>query len=359
MKVIITGGHLSPAFSVIEKLDKQKILFIGRKYALEKDSALSLEYRLCQRLNIPFKSIKAAKFQRKSLKSTLFSFSNLPLGTIQALSVIKEFKPDTILSFGGYISLPVIFAAKILKIPVVIHEQTLEAGIANKICAKFAKRVCISWQSSERFFPKGKTILTGNPIRQKLLEKTNKEKFIFKNNLPIIYITGGSLGAHAVNVLAEENIEDLLKIANVIHQTGDIKKYSDFERLSKKASESFLVKKFFNEEELGEIYQKANLIISRSGINTITELLYFEKKALLIPLPVGQKNEQLKNAMFYKELGLAEVLIQKNLTNEKFLNTIKLILENASRYKVSKSIDYLIKKDAAGKIINILKDASK
>ncbi len=362
MRIIITGGHLSPAFSVIKKLDKKDILFIGRKKAMEGDNALSLEYRLCQKLRIPFVSIKTARLQRGFTKYTIPSLFNLPIGIVRALKIVREFKPDVVLGFGGYVSLPIIFASKFLNIPVVIHEQTLEAGFANKIASKIAKKVCISWKQSEKFFPKSKTVFTGNPIREELLLNRENSKNFFKfknNNLPLIYITGGSLGSHAINIIVEKTLPSLLKVANVIHQTGDAQKYQDFERLSKKELEGYIVKKFFEVEEIAEIYKSASLVISRSGINTVTELLYFKKPSFLIPLPIGQRNEQLKNALFLKNLNLAEVCLQNRLSDDKFLRIISYMLKNTSKYQEKKGFEGLIRKNAALEIVKVLKNVKR
>jgi UDP-N-acetylglucosamine--N-acetylmuramyl-(pentapeptide) pyrophosphoryl-undecaprenol N-acetylglucosamine transferase len=365
MRIVIIGGHLSPAFAVIEKLKKDEILFIGRKHALSDDKALSLEFRICEAFKIPFSEIKTSKFIRKSFTKTFFSLFNLPVGTTQSLKILKKFKPDVVLGFGGYVSIPVIIAAKILKIPVVIHEQTLGAGIANKVVARVANKVCISWPTSKPFFPKSKTILTGNPIRLELVEK-NSEKKVFKNSLPTIYITGGSLGSHAINMYVEKNLSELLKIANIIHQTGDASKYLDFDRLlelknalEKDIVERYLIMKFVSTEDLSDFYRQADLVISRSGINTISELIHFKKPALLIPLPIGQKNEQLKNAIFYKELGLGEVVLQNKLASDKFLSIVKQMLLGLEKYKGKKSGEDLIRRDAADQIILVLKNVAR
>ena len=121
------------------------------------------------KLGIPFYAINTARLQRKFTKHTVPSLIKFPLGFIQSLKILRKIKPEVVLGFGGYISLPVVLAAAFLKIPIVIHEQTLEAGFANKIEAKFARKICISWQSSEKYFPKEKTVLTGNPLRQVIL----------------------------------------------------------------------------------------------------------------------------------------------------------------------------------------------
>ncbi|MEK7451076.1 MAG: glycosyltransferase, partial [Patescibacteria group bacterium] len=164
MRVIIIGGHLSPALSIIEKLPKtDKVLFIGRKYVFEGDQALSLEYKTIQSLKIPFVNLITGRLQRKFTKHTIPSLLKLPYGFMRSILALIKFQPDVVLSFGGYLSFPVVLSAFLLRIPIVIHEQTLEAGLANKILSVFAKKICISWETSRKFFPKGKIVLTGNP----------------------------------------------------------------------------------------------------------------------------------------------------------------------------------------------------
>ena len=140
MKIVVIGGHLSPAYSVIEELKGEEVFYIGREHVFEGDKAVSLENEEIKTLNIPFFPIVTARLQRKFTRYTLSSFIKFPLGFTQALRILKPIKPDVVLGFGGYLSVPVIFAASICNIPVVIHEQTLEAGFANRLVAKIAKR---------------------------------------------------------------------------------------------------------------------------------------------------------------------------------------------------------------------------
>lgn len=360
MKLIITGGHLSPLLSIIDVLPKDiEVLVIGRKHALEGDSAFSLEYQTLKNKKIPFRSITAARLQRKFTSRTFFSLLKFPFGLWQSFLILKKFKPNVVLTFGGYISLPVVFSAFVLCIPVVIHEQTLEAGLANRISSFFAKKVCISWESSKKFFPRKKTILTGNPIRKFLIFQ-----FSNREHLPIIYITGGSLGSHSINVLVEDCLKKLLEKYIIFHQVGDAKEYLDYDRLfklknsfEKKLQERYLLTKFVIPDEVGTILQKADLVISRSGINTVSELIFFKKLCLLIPLPYSQNNEQIKNALFLKGLGFGEVVSQKELTPEKLFGLIQSMIENKDLYqKKIEEAKFSIRKDAASKIIEILKE---
>lgn len=361
MRIVITGGHLNPALCVIDEFPKDtEILMVGRKYGIEGDKALSLEYLNAKSLKISFKSVTTGRFQRKFTKHTIFSFFKIPLGFYQSFLILREFKPDVILTFGGYIALPIAVLGFFLRIPVVLHEQTLGAGLTNRIISIFAKKVCISWESSRKFFPPSKVVLTGNPVR-KFHPPAGGFKFpILNERLPLIYITGGSLGSHAINLLIESCIKRLLEKFRVIHQTGDAKEFLDFDRLVKfrqsldeKSRNRYEICKFVDPKNVGSIINMADLVVSRSGINTVTELIFFKKPSLLIPLPFSQNHEQIKNAMFFKDLGLGEYFYQKDLTPDKLYQEICLMYKNLEKYKLVKND--IIMQDTAKRINNILK----
>lgn len=340
MKIVIIGGHLAPSLSVLQSLPKNaEILFVGRKYGLEGDNALSLEYRTINALNIPFVGLNTGRLQRKLTKYTIPSLFKLPLGIIKSFLILIKFRPQVVLGFGGYVSIPVVFCAYILRIPVIIHEQTLEAGFANRFLSRFAAKICISWDSSRKYFPKEKTILTGNPVRNfsPLISHLS-----FNNKLPTIYVTGGSSGSHFINVLMERCIKELLPKYNVIHQTGNAQEFHDFEKLAElrktlpfELSERYHIEKFIDPDLIGSILKKADLVVSRSGMNTITELLYFEKPSLLIPLPFSQNNEQFKNARFLEKLGLGKVLQQAELDPKKLYQAIEAMFKNIKNYRIN------------------------
>ena len=356
MKVLITGGHLSPALSVISELQKgkHKILYVGRKYALEGDRAYSLEYQTIKDLDIPFFTITTGRLQRKFTRYTVFSVFKLPVGLSQSFYILNKFRPDVVLGFGSYVSLPVIIAASVLRIPVVIHEQTFGVGMANKIASTFATKVCISWQTSKRFFPKQKIVLTGNPLRKEIMEVKKDKKF--ENNPPLIYITGGSLGSHFINTLVKNSIRELTKNFQVFHQSGGAKKYKDFEELEKLQNDRYEVKKFLTPKESAVMLKTSDIVVSRAGINTVSEIIFLQKPSVLIPLSVSQNNEQLRNASFVKENHLGEVLEEKNATAQRLVSLIEKVYKNIDSYKLSEN---LLAEDAALKIVEVLKNVNK
>lgn len=372
MKLLIVaggGGHFAAALAVIQQLPKDvEILVVGREYAFEADKTKSFEYLTCKKLSIPFAAVTTGRLQRKLSSQTLISFTKIPVGYLQSLQIIKTFKPEVVLSFGGYVSLPVCVAARSIKIPVIVHEQTLGAGLSNRIVGKFAKKVCISWEQSKKFFPADKVVLTGNPIKRVILNETKNPdlnkilRLAPQDDRKIIYITGGSGGAHAINLLIEGALEKLLEKYILIHQIGDAQEFGDFDRLEKKKENlkenlknRYLITKFVDPHEVFGVLEKSELVISRSGINTVTEVLSLGKPALFIPLPYGQRNEQLSNALFVKQLGLAEVVEQKDVTSDSLVTLIDMMIENIGDYKKnSEAAKKLIHQDAAEKIIALL-----
>lgn len=374
MRLVIIGGHLAPAISIIEELPKDtKILFVGRKYTFEGEKTTSLEFKTIISKHIPFVNLTTGRLQRKFTVHTIPSLIKIPYGFIQAFSILNSFKPDVVLGFGGYLSVPVIIAAFLLRIPVVIHEQTFAAGLANKIASNFSDKICISYESSRKFFRKEKTVLTGNPIRNfqlSLLEAKRRSNLLIqeiaalpsvaRNDRPIIYITGGSSGSHFINIMIEGSIKELLKHFIVIHQTGDSQKYQDFDRLQnlrdsfpKELKDRYVLKKFIDFEDVGLVLNKSDLVVSRAGINTVNELINFQKPALLIPITFSQNNEQFKNALYFKSLGLGEIAKQNSLDSSLLLQKIREMVNNIDRYKLDKS-KIVLTANASQKIIDIL-----
>jgi UDP-N-acetylglucosamine--N-acetylmuramyl-(pentapeptide) pyrophosphoryl-undecaprenol N-acetylglucosamine transferase len=365
MKVLIAvggGGHFSPALAVINEMPKDwDVLLVGRKHAFEGDPALSLEYQTAQRLHLAFEPLTTGRLQRKFNGRSLLSLLKIPVGLAQATKILHRYKPDVVLSFGGYVAVPVVFAAAAQRIPIIIHEQTLHAGLANKVSSRFAEKICLSWPESAQYFPKEKIVFTGNPLRKEFLTHAKTVGQKQGNSDKLLYVTGGSGGAHGINVLIAGCLEELAEKYTIIHQTGDSKKYSDFDHLEEKRlqlpeklQKNYLPKKFIEPEDVVQILSEADLVIARSGINTVTELLYLGKPSLFIPLPYGQHNEQAANAAFVKKNGLAEILNQLIATPNSLVATIDSMVENLSDYtQHAVEARQLIHTDAAQ---NILKE---
>ncbi len=363
MKVCLVGGHLGPALALLDSIPSDwRVVFIGRKHVFEGDGGLSLEYQTVTKKNIPFYSLTSGRLQRKVTGRTIASLPKIPLGYMQALHILRTQKPDIVVGFGGYLSLAACLAAKTLGIPVFIHEQTLRAGLANRIVGKFAKKICISWETSRRYFPAHKTILTGNLLRKAVVDSVllfKKPNTAAKN--PSLYITGGSSGAHAVNLLVEKTLGKLLETYSIVHQTGDALEFGDYQRLLKKKEslpnerkKRYTIQKFTDPSDIGATYRDADLVISRSGANTMTELLVMKKPCLLIPLPHGQRGEQIENAVFLKEKGLATVLHQEYATSESFISSIDDMVRHLANFTLDVAYNTSFHLHAAERLVAIL-----
>lgn len=364
MKIAITaggGGHFAPALALISVLPKDWGVFLfGRKHTFEGDSAESLEYKTAMQENIPFISLTTGRLQRKFTQHTILSLLKLPIGFFQAYTALKRERPDIVMSFGGYVSFPVVVSAFFQNISIVVHEQTLGVGLANKLSAFFADKVCISFEESRKFFPKEKTVLTGNPVKRFSISNFPFE--ISKEELPLLYITGGSSGSHAINLLIEEGLEELLAKYKIVHQTGDAKEFQDFKKLKEKKlalslQKRYVVTKFVNPADVGSVLSASDIVISRAGMNSVCELMYFGKPSIFIPLPITQGNEQRKNAEFAKKIGMAEIVEQETSSPKTLLQTIDKIIEHIEQYKkAGEAAKNLIKKGAAEDILTVLKE---
>lgn len=360
MRVLIIGGHLSPAISVIERLTKDEVFYVGRKYPLEGDRAVSLEAIEMEKRGIPFFDLNTGRLQRKFTRHTIPSLFKLPKALITSIGIISRVKPDVVLGFGGYVQFPIISAARLFKIPTVIHEQTFEAGLANRMLGKAVTKVCISWESSRMYFPQEKVVLTGLPIKKEL-EELKREK-VKRNTRPLLYITGGSLGSHTINLLVSKTLKDLLSKFSIVHQTGDSQVYKDYESLVNlkntlpdSLSKYYVLRKFLAANEALSSMKKADIVVARSGVNTVVELLFLSKPSFLIPISYSQKNEQKKNAAFLQETGLAEVGDENSITPVEFREKLFEMISNIETYKINEADKYDFDK-AADKIIEVLKD---
>lgn len=342
MKILITGAHFTPAVAVIQEFKKMpgiEIVYVGRKTSLEGDKSQSIESKVLPMLGVRFIPIITGRLQRSFTLYTIPSLLKIPVGFIQALYTVFSEKPDVILSFGGYVAVPMVVMGWLVSIPIIIHEQTVVTGLAHKISAFFADKIALSFKTKD--FNGHKFVLTGNPLRHEILEGANLFHLrggirkIFevarKEKLPVVLVTGGNQGSHVINQAAEECLDKLIKIACVIHVTGE-NKFCDFERLEVKQSDRYLVKKWIG-SEWGAILSKVDLVICRAGINTLTELAYLGKPAIVIPIPYLYQDEQNKNAKFFERLGLVNILPQSKLSGETLLEKVSLLLDDLNRLK--------------------------
>lgn len=361
MKLIISGGHFTPGEAVIEELKGTcELLVVGREHSFEGDSGYSYEYMVCQKMGIPFATISTARLQRILTPYILSSILKFPKGMIQSFSLLRTFKPDIVLVFGGYVALPLSAAAFVLGIPVVVHEQTQRAGLTNRLIGRFARKVCISFSSSKPYFAAEKIVVTGNPLRKKIF--TQETSFDIPKGFPVVYITGGGGGSHFINTLTFKTLPRLVKEYVLIHQTGDSHTYNDFARalhardaLPLAFRARYIVKKYIMPDEIGWVLHSASLVVSRAGINTVCELITLSKACLLLPLPHGQLGEQLENAQLAQRVGIGEYIEQRALSEEKFYEKIHYLVTHRDTFEKKNILSARARfVDAAERIVSVL-----
>lgn len=335
LTILFSGGHLTPAIATIEYLQKNypeiKLVFVGREYSQQQEEQLAKERETCEQLGIPFHSLQAAKFHRSAWWRNIYELPQLLPSFWQAYQIIKNENIDLFISFGGYLAVPVAVVAKLLGKKVVTHEQTKSTGLANELIALIADKVAISYHESLSHFPAHKTVITGNPIRERLLHQYKRPpKWYNNSSKPILYITGGSQGSQTINNVVGQILDKLTDKFSVIHQVGRSpnQRYlynmlDQIQNLSSSQKERYFPREWLDEQEVSWILQNAVLAISRSGANTTLEMTIHALPSIFIPLPFAYNNEQWKNAQELVQAGAAVLLEQKDLTPQSLWSTVK------------------------------------
>jgi len=360
MKIVICGGHFSPAYALIEELEKTpdvKIIFFGRKFTTEGSGNFSAEYKEISRKKIKSRWIVTGRLQRSLSIYTLQALAKIPIGFLQSFFYLLLERPRLIVSFGGSLSLPVVFCGWLLGIESITHEQAIIPGLATKINSLFAKKVFVSWPQTKDCFKSGKAELVGNLTRKAVFNtkaKNGKIAGFLANDKKTIYITGGNQGSHFLNRITFEWIK---KIRNyqIIHQVGTANFKGDLEKAKSVAERNYLACDLIKPEDVGAVLNGAYLVISRSGANTCWEIAILKKPAILIPLPIAAGSEQEKNARLLEKAGLAEVIGQKDLRFEKLQKTVDKISQNYQNYvKNGEIFAKKLPKDASRKLANYI-----
>ena len=328
-----SGGHVMPGLTIIKKINQSgefDIHYIGGIKSIERE--LVADYKLT------YHPIHTGKLRRYLSMENLKDISRVFLGLIDSFKVLWEFdrKKTLIFSTGGFVSVPVVLAAKLLRFKVFIHEQTSRVGLANKICSIFADRIFISFEESFKYFNENKTYFSGYPLREECYQEDTRPvvidgRVINESVRPILFITGGGNGAQLINKLIEKNLTYLTEKYLVIHQTG--KTY--FNDYNKYKSENYIPLPFVGPEMI-DLFKLATVTISRSGAGTVCELIAVGKKSIYVPLKIAQKNEQFYNALeAYKKLG-SLIIEEKELSDESFLAALDEVGMNNPMIKIQK-----------------------
>jgi UDP-N-acetylglucosamine--N-acetylmuramyl-(pentapeptide) pyrophosphoryl-undecaprenol N-acetylglucosamine transferase len=345
-RIVLTGGgtagHVTPCIALLPELKKNgyDIHYIG--------SYNGIERKLIEEFKIPYHGISSGKLRRYFDPKNFTDPFKVVKGYFEARKILKELNPDIVFSKGGFVTVPVVMAAKKNKIPVIIHESDMTPGLANKLAIPSATRVCANFPETLKYLPDGKAVLTGTPIRKELFSG-NKIKGMdfcsFTLNKPVILIIGGSSGSRKINEVIRGMLPTLLKDFQIIHLCGK-------GNLDDKLTDTpgYVQYEYIN-EELSDLLAAADLVISRAGANAICELLALRKPNILIPLPAASsRGDQLLNAESFERQGYSFVLKEENLSVSSLLNAIKIVLEAKQDYinamnnsNLNNSIDTIVK----------------
>lgn len=343
-----TAGHVTPNIALIPRLRElgYKISYIGSYDGIEK--------KLIEELEIPYYGISSGKLRRYfDVKNFTDPFRVLK-GFREARKLMKQLNPDVVFSKGGFVTVPVVLAAKRCKVPAIIHESDMTPGLANKLCISSASKVCCNFPETVSCLPQGKAVLTGTPIRQELLSGDRLQALEFTGlsaGKPTILIIGGSLGSVAVNHAVRAILPELLKTFQIIHLCGK-GKIDD----SLCNTEGYVQYEYI-EKELADLFALADVVISRAGANAICELCALKKPMLLIPLSANaSRGDQILNARSFEKLGYSMVLEEEELNNQVLLDTIRKLYENRQSF-----IDAMAQggsTDSIGKILQLIQECA-
>lgn len=342
-----TGGHVFPAISIanaIKQIESEtNILFVGALGKIEMEKVPAAGYEIT---GLPVTGLQ----RRLTYKNIIFIFK-LIKSLYRSKEIIKKFKPDVVVGVGGYASGPLLYMANRKKIPTLIQEQNSYAGITNKLLAKKAQKICVAYEGMEKYFPEDKIIITGNPIRQDLLDKIGSkeegaEHFNLDKTKRTILIIGGSLGAKTINQSVISNID---KIGNsdiqLLWQTGKYY-YNDAKIVVEKSGfKNIKVLDFIVRMDFA--YAVADIIISRAGAGTISELCLVGKPVVLVPSPNVAENHQTKNAMALVKRNAA-VMVKDSIAKQELINAVlDLIHHNEKLNELSENIKGMALRDSA------------
>jgi UDP-N-acetylglucosamine--N-acetylmuramyl-(pentapeptide) pyrophosphoryl-undecaprenol N-acetylglucosamine transferase len=358
--LIFTGGHHTSALVVANLLKKNgwNIIWIGHKYSMWGDSSPSAEYREVTESGIEFIELRAGKLHNTYNPQKLL---RVPFGFFQSFQILKKIKSTHkdglkgIISFGGYLGVPVVFCGWMLGLPTVSHEQTTVAGWANKFISLFAQKIAVTWPRSLELYPKSKTELTGLPLREEILSELKRLPEREKK----IYITGGKQGSHIINQTIFSILGDLLNQFQVVHQTGSSTLYADYAEalkikaaLDEKQKNKYRVFEYLDAKSAAHNISTAQIVVGRSGAHITYELAVTGTRSVLIPIPWSSHNEQLNNAQVLRDKNLAVVVQQSDLNGRTLMESIN----KAGQLKVS---ELQLPLDGAERMVHLIEEVFK
>lgn len=370
-----TGGHTYPALTAVRTLQRRlaaaggtlEVLWIGTRHGLEA--------RVAPAEGIAFSTVATGKIRRSSNPLKMLSPANIkdmarvPLGVIQARAAIARFQPDVVLATGGYVAVPAGLAARLCRRPLVLHEQTVRLGLANRKLAGSATRIAVSADSTLALLPesvRGTAVVTGNPVRAEVLSGHADQALEtlglrgFDRSLPTLYVTGGAQGAQQINDVVRDSLRWLLERANVVHQCGPANVAAL--RGHAAALPGQLAGRYhltgFVGPELPDVLALADVVISRSGAGTLAELTALGKPAVFVPLASSAGDEQAHNARHLEETGAAVALLGEVTTKRLHEAVGPLLTDPARRQAMADAARAHGRPDAADRLVDVLLSAA-
>ncbi|MEK7203105.1 MAG: undecaprenyldiphospho-muramoylpentapeptide beta-N-acetylglucosaminyltransferase [Patescibacteria group bacterium] len=349
-----TGGSVSPLLAIAEELrirnyelENFDFLWIGTKNGPERE--------MVEKENIPFKTIVSGKLRRYFSLQNFIDIFKIKIAFWQSLFILLKWRPDLVISAGSFVSVPAVWAAWFLGAKVLIHQQDVRPGLANRLIAPIANVISVTFENSLADYGK-KAIWVGNPVRKQLSIinyqlkiKELKKKFNLQENLPIALIIGGGTGATAINKLVEQSLNELIKFCQIIHITGKNKSITNY----KSQIMNYTQYEFLDIGRMAEVYNLADVVVSRCGLGVLSDLSYLGKPVILIPLPDSHQED---NVAVFAKAKAAIILKQKELTKEKLTDEIKKLIENKELQKtLSQNIKQVIKQGANKAIAEIIR----
>lgn len=366
-----TGGSVAPLLAIYQEIKSVEItdfLFVGGKGSLERE--------LTEENDIPFQSITSGKLRRYFDPRNFLTPLNVIVGFFQSLAILGKWKPDIVISAGSFVAVPVVWAAWLLRKPIVVHQQDLLKGLANKLMAPLATKITVTFSESLKDFPHKKAVVTGNPVRKAILsgDRESAKQLFSLNDLPVVLILGGGTGALSLNKVVTESLSKLLEFCQIIHIAGKGKNIFQDANLEdthrpdsveamlddkvtinyKKGNfEKYHAHEFLNTDELKHAFSVADIVVTRAGLSTLSELAILAKPIIIVPLP---DTHQEKNAKYFASKNAALILNQKIFNTELFTNFVYELLQSKShKHELSKNISNIMSHDAGTKVVSEIK----
>lgn len=362
-RYMVTGGHVTPALATIDEIMAQdahaRVVFVGRKHSIEGSDVESEEFRLITQKNIRFLPLVAGRLKREGGIFAIASLLKVPVGFFQAIVYVAKEKPDIIVSFGGYVALPVVVAGWLFRIPIVTHEQTRCPGLANRWISILSRYTCTSFPKNKADIGfAGPVTYTGLPMRADVFFPPARLSFdLPKGNQPLLVIVGGSTGSVSINAVVFEALPAILSVFRVVHQTGRMsqKEAEDAKIRLESLGSRYVPRAYIDAPDYSYVLHHGAIIVGRSGANTVLEIAAIGKPALFIPLPWSGQNEQLHNAELLKTAGSAVILPQHELSAESLVAALTDMRKNLKKYSdAAGQIAPTIPRDGAKRFVSVI-----